>query len=91
MAIWQIDMECMNRKLESRIQADIIKRLESEGFYIIKLVLTNKSGLPDLLCLKEGKVLFIEVKRPGEKPRTLQEYRINELRNMGFEVQVLTK
>lgn len=79
------------RPLESTVQANIIKRYEAEGFYVIKLILTNKSGIPDLLCLKDGKVVFIEVKRPGEKPRALQEYRINELRDMGFEVQVLTK
>lgn len=80
-----------SKKLESDIQARIIKRLEAQGFYIIKLVLTNKSGIPDLLCLKNGKAFFCEVKRPGEKPRPLQEFRINELRDNGFEVQVLTE
>lgn len=79
------------KPLESAIQAHIIKRYEAQGFYVVKLVLTNKPGIPDLLCLKDGKAIFIEVKRPGEKPRALQEYRINELRDMGFEVQVLTK
>lgn len=80
-----------NKLLESNIQARIIKRLETQGFYIIKLVLTNKNGIPDLLCLKDGKAFFIEVKRPGEKPRPLQEFRINELRNLGFEVLILTE
>ncbi|WP_368127468.1 VRR-NUC domain-containing protein [Bacteroides caccae] len=44
--------------------------------------------MPDLLCLKNGKASFIEVKRPEEKPRPLQEYRMNELRNLGFECEV---
>ena len=66
----------------------IIKRLEAEGYYVVKLILTNKPGIPDLLCLKNGKALFIEVKRPKEKPRPLQEYRMNELRNLGFECEV---
>ncbi len=80
-----------SNKLESEIQAGIIKRLEKQGYYVVKLMLTNKSGIPDLLCLKDGKSLFVEVKRPSEKPRPLQEYRIKELRALGFEVQVLTK
>ena len=75
-------------ELESKIQSRIIKRLEAEGYYVVKLILTNKPGIPDLLCLKNGKALCIEVKRPKEKPRPLQEYRMNELRNLGFECEV---
>ena len=77
------------RPLESVIQARIIKRMEARGYYVIKLQLTNKNGIPDLLCLKDGKASFIEVKRPGEKPRVLQEYRHNELRELGFNVMIL--
>lgn len=80
-----------DRPLESVVQSRIIKRYEAQGWFVVKLVLTSKPGIPDLLCLKDGKVIFIEVKRPGEKPRPLQDYRINELRGMGFDVQVLTK
>ncbi len=78
-------------ELESKIQARIIKRLEAQGYYVVKLILTNKPGIPDLLLLKDGKASFIEVKRPGEKPRVLQQYRMNELRGFGFECNVLTE
>lgn len=74
------------RPLESKVQASIIKRYEQDGWEVVKLILTNKSGIPDLLCLKNGKALFIEVKRPGENPRPLQEYRIRQLQEQGFEV-----
>lgn len=74
-------------ELESKIQARIIKRLEAQGYYVVKLILTNKPGIPDLLLLKDGKASFIEVKRPGEKPRVLQQYRMNELRGFGFECE----
>lgn len=80
-----------DRPLESVVQSRIVKRYEAQGWFMVKLVLTSKPGIPDLLCLKDGKAVFIEVKRPGKKPRPLQDYRINELRGMGFEVQVLTK
>lgn len=75
-------------ELESKIQARIIKRLEAQGYYVVKLILTNKPGIPDLLLLKDGKASFIEVKRPGEKPRVLQQYRMNELRGFGFECEI---
>ena len=78
-------------ELESKIQSRIIKRLEAQGYYVVKLILTNKPGIPDLLLLKDGKASFIEVKRPGEKPRVLQQYRMKELRSFGFECEVLTK
>lgn len=75
-------------RLESVIQSSLIKKYESQGYMVVKLILTNKSGIPDLLLLKDGKASFVEVKREGQKPRPLQEYRIKELRSLGFEVQV---
>lgn len=57
---------------------------------VVKVILTNKDGFPDLMLLKDGRASFIEVKRPNEKPRPLQEYRIKELREKGFEVQILS-
>jgi Holliday junction resolvase len=79
----------MAKESESSIQARIIRRLEKEGYYVIKLLLTNKPGIPDLLILnREGKAFFIEVKQPGKKPRALQEYRMRELAEMGFICEV---
>ncbi|OAV65752.1 hypothetical protein Barb6_02775 [Bacteroidales bacterium Barb6] len=51
-------------KLESDIQRRIIQRLEAEGWYVVKLILTNRPGIPDLMALKNGKAFFVEVKRP---------------------------
>ena len=36
---------------EQQIQNKRIKELEAEGYYVIKLKLTNKNGIPDLLAL----------------------------------------
>lgn len=84
-----IERKGVSSALESRIQARIIKRYEGMGYMVVKVLLCNKNGFPDLMLLKDGKVSFVEVKRPGEKPRPLQEYRIRELRDMGFDVEVL--
>ena len=49
-------------KLESIIQREIIVHLERDGWYVIKLIQTNKNGIPDLLCIRDGKCMFVEVK-----------------------------
>jgi Holliday junction resolvase len=78
--------------LESKIQAKIIKRFTDEGYFVIKLIKTNKNGIPDLMILKDGKTIFIEVKRPMVgKLSKVQEYRIKELKEYGFETLILTE
>lgn len=77
-----------NKTLESEIQRSLIKKYEKDGYMVVKLILTNKPGIPDLLLLKNGVASFVEVKRPKGKPRPLQEYRIAELQRLGFQVKV---
>jgi Holliday junction resolvase len=74
---------------ESDIQAKIIKRLEAQGYFVLKLIQTNKTGIPDLLATKPNEVRWIEVKRPGKKPSAVQDYRHNELRSLGYSVEIL--
>ena len=74
---------------EQQLQAKKIKQLEQEGFYVIKLTTTNKNGIPDLIALRSDRpALFVEVKKPKGKVSPLQRYRIKELQNYGFDVEV---
>jgi len=73
---------------EQKIQTKRIKQLEAEGYYVLKLIQTNKNGIPDLLALKDGEILFSEVKRPNGKLSKLQEYRLKELKEHGFKTEV---
>jgi hypothetical protein len=74
---------------EQQIQSKRIKELEAEGYCVIKLMKTNKNGIPDLIAIpKDSNVLFSEVKRPNGKVSKLQEYRIKELENHGIKVEV---
>ena len=36
---------------EQQIQSKRIKQLEAEGYYVLKLVKTNKNGIPDILAI----------------------------------------
>jgi|TARA_R110002020_G_scaffold22078_4_gene74725 Holliday junction resolvase len=69
---------------EQQIQAKRIKELESEGYYVLKLIKTNKNGIPDLIAIPpNSNVIFSEVKRPSGKLSKLQEYRLKELEGYG--------
>jgi Holliday junction resolvase len=73
---------------EQQIQSKRIKELEKDGYYVIKLMKTNKNGIPDLIALKDGDILFSEVKKPNGRLSRLQEYRLKELESYGFRTEV---
>lgn len=74
---------------EQQIQAKKIKELEAQGFYVIKLINTNKNGIPDLIAIPpDSDVQFIEVKKPDGKMSKLQEFRKRELENHGVKVEI---
>jgi len=74
--------------LESAIQSSIKKKLEADGWVVIKLIKTSMNGIPDLLALKGGCCRFIEVKQPKGVLSEIQKYRINQLKEIGFDVKV---
>ena len=76
--------------LESKRQAKIIAKLPQEGWLCVKLIKTSVNGIPDLLCLKNGESMFIEVKQPDGKLSELQNVRIGQLLALGFDVKVWT-
>lgn len=74
---------------EQQIQSKRIKELEAEGYYVIKLIKTNKNGIPDLLAIPpNANVLFSEVKTPKGVVSELQKYRHKELIDKGFNVEI---
>jgi Holliday junction resolvase len=76
--------------LESNIQIKIINQLTKEGWLCIKLIKTNCNGIPDLVCFRNGKTKFIEVKQPNGKLSIIQNYRHEQLKKQGFTVHVWT-
>ena len=74
---------------EQKIQSKRIKELEAEGYYVLKLVKTNKNGIPDILAIPPNvDVIFSEVKTATGKLSALQEYRLKELDGYGFKTEV---
>jgi Holliday junction resolvase len=74
---------------EQQIQTKKIKELEAQGYYVIKLINTNKNGIPDLIAIPPNSdVLFVEVKKPEGKLSKLQDYRLKELQEHGVRVEI---
>ena len=74
---------------EQQIQTKKIKELEAQGYYVLKLMKTNKNGIPDLLAIpRNSDVLFVEVKTSVGKLSKLQEFRIKELNEHGVKAEV---
>lgn len=78
--------------LERVIVARIMDEARSMGYFVMKNHGNAFSikGLPDLLCIKDGVCVWLEVKRPGEQATRVQLHRHRELRSFGCRVAVVT-
>jgi conserved hypothetical protein len=78
--------EAMNEKtLENRLK----KAVEAAGGLCWKLTCPGTAGVPDRICLMGGRVVFVEVKAPGARPRAIQRQRMRQLQAQGFTCLVL--
>lgn len=75
---------------EKVIEHHLVMETEKAGGKAVKLVSPSFAGIPDrLILLADGKMGFVEVKAPGQKPRPLQLKRHAMLRRLGYQVFVL--
>jgi Holliday junction resolvase len=75
---------------EQSIQTKIKNKLTASGWLVRKVIQCGDAGWPDLEAFKDGRCLHVEVKRPGQKPTALQEYKMKQLRDNGIEAIVAT-
>lgn len=73
---------------ESRIEVKLNKAVKAKGGYCFKFI--AQRGVPDrIVLLPFGKIGFVEVKAPGEKPSKLQALILRKIREIGFKTFVL--
>jgi hypothetical protein len=65
--------------MASLFQTKIKTTFEKNGWYVINLIKTNKNGITDLICIKNGVSIFIESKEIKDTLKPLQKFRIDEL------------
>jgi Holliday junction resolvase len=70
---------------ESSIVAAIVREAKQAGWWVMKIHggPHQLAGVPDLLCLRRGKAVFLEVKQPGKKATPLQVARMREIETQG--------
>lgn len=75
---------------EKYIERQLASEVKRRGGICPKWVSPGFAGVPDrLVFLPDGKFGMVEVKAPGEKPRSLQVSRHRLLSKLGFKVFVL--
>ena len=75
---------------EKYIEQRLVSEVKKHGGLCLKLASTGLDGIPDrMVLMSKGRVAFVELKAPKQKPRKLQLVRIKKLKEMGFSVYVL--
>ena len=81
-----------NEMIESEkvIERKLVEAVKANGGMCIKLLCDNLLGLPDrMVLMPHSKIAFVELKTTGQKPRRIQVFMHNKLRNIGFRVEVI--
>ena len=69
---------------ESELEGRFCKLVAQAGGKAYKFVSPGNGGVPDrIVVLPGGRSGFVELKRPGEAPRKLQQFRRQELEGLG--------
>lgn len=75
--------------LEKDIERPACAYAESRGWFEAKIAQSNKNGMPDRIFHRRGFTMYVEFKRPGEKPTPQQIRRHEQLRAQGIPVHVI--
>lgn len=75
---------------EKLIEKKLTQEVKNVGGMSIKLIPLHIAGLPDRLLLFPGaKVIFVETKTTGDKPRLIQIKVMDKIKALGFDVRVI--
>lgn len=75
---------------ESRLERRLIQEIKKRKGLAFKFTSPSMRGVPDrMILLPGGRIYFVELKAPGQRPRPLQEKRARQLRALGFSVYCL--
>jgi hypothetical protein len=76
--------------LESEVEKYLYDEAKKIGAMAMKFVSPGLRGVPDrIVVFPGGKSCFVELKRPGEKLRKQQTYRVSQLIKRNIWVEVL--
>lgn len=68
---------------ESKIERKVVEFCRKNGLLTFKFASPSNRGVPDRIIIHKGKVMFLELKRPGNTPTALQEREIERIKAAG--------
>lgn len=75
---------------EKVVERKLVEAVKANGGMCIKLLCDQLTGLPDRMCLfPNHKIVFVELKTTGRKPKRIQLFIHDKLRALGFRVEVI--
>lgn len=74
---------------ESTIERHFVRACREAGIMQRKVVWVGRRGCPDRIMLHQGRVVFVELKAPGEEPDSWQIREHDRLRAAGIRVLVV--
>ena len=70
--------------LERDVEKALVREVRKHGGIAPKFTSPGTAGMPDrIIILPKGKVCFVELKRPGQKPRPIQTRQMDRLTQLG--------
>lgn len=75
--------------IEKDVEEYFVKEVKKVGALVFKFTSPGTSGVPDRIVCYFGKAYFVEVKKPGDKPRPLQKIVMNRLLKQKMDVSVI--
>jgi len=74
---------------ESVIEKRLREAIEKIGGKAFKFLSPGNIGVPDRIVLLACKIIFVELKKPGQELRAIQKYRKRQFEKLGFHVAVI--
>lgn len=69
---------------ESALEAQIVAWCRTQKILTYKFSSPARRGVPDRIFIKSGKILFVELKAPGNVPTALQDHELGTLTAAGM-------
>ena len=76
--------------LEKEVEAALVRRVKAIGGLCEKFTSPGRRSVPDrIITMPNGQIIFVEVKRPGQKPTAAQLKDHERRRALGCDVRVI--
>lgn len=75
---------------ERQVEHYLALKVCSIGGLCFKFTSPGNAGVPDRIVIHEGRVMFVELKKPGETPRELQKFTAKKMRDKGVFVYCMS-